>query len=377
MQLAIVAAGFSPGEADQLRRAMAAWRRRGGLGPFEDRLIRGMAERGYSESFARQIFNQIKGFGEYGFPESHSASFALLVYVSSWLKCHEPAAFACALINSQPMGFYAPSQLVQDVRRHGVEVRPADVCHSDYDCTLEPSLQTQPALRLGLRLVKGLSGEGAQRIAAAREQAGFASTQDMVERAGLERKDLNALAAADALRELAGHRRRARWEVLGVEPPTPLLAQPRIAEAAPMLRAASEGEDIAADYNHLGLSLRRHPVALLREKLSEHRIRTAGELGSLADGVYAATAGIVITKQRPGSAKGVTFVTLEDETGHVNVIVWRKLAERQRKILLGARLMAVRGRVQREGEVLHLVAQQLDDYTHLLGVLMTRSRDFH
>lgn len=377
MQLAIVAAGFSAGEADQLRRAMAAWRRRGSLGPFEDRLISGMAERGYSESFARQIFNQIQGFGEYGFPESHSASFALLVYVSSWLKCHEPAAFTCALINSQPMGFYAPAQLVQDARRHGVEVRPANVCSSDYDCTLEASLQTQPAIRLGLRMVKGLSADSARRIATARLHRAFAGMQDMVERAGLERRDLNALAAADALRELAGHRHRARWAVLGVEPPTPLLPQPRIAEAEPMLRVATEGEDIAADYNHLGLSLRRHPLALLRAFLREKGMSTAQELRALGDGEWVIAAGVVITKQRPGSAKGVTFVTLEDETGHVNVIVWRKLAERQRKTLLGARLMGVRGKLQRQGEVLHLVAQRLEDHTNLLGKLVTRSRDFH
>jgi error-prone DNA polymerase len=198
-----------------------------------------------------------------------------------------------------------------------------------------------------------------------------------VERAGLDRGDLNALAAADALRELAGHRHRARWEVLGVEPPTPLLPQPRIAEAEPMLRAATEGEDIAADYNHLGLSLRRHPLALLRALLREKGMWTAQELRSLADGEWVVAAGVVITKQRPGSAKGVTFVTLEDETGHVNVIVWRKLAERQRKILMGARLMGVRGKLQRQGEVLHLVAQHLEDHTNLLGTLVTRSRDFH
>jgi len=306
MQLAIVAAGFSAGEADQLRRAMAAWRRRGSLGPFEDRLIHGMAERGYSESFARQIFNQIQGFGEYGFPESHSASFALLVYVSSWLKCHEPAAFTCALINSQPMGFYAPPQLVQDARRHGVEVRPADVCTSDYDCTLEASLQTQPAIRLGLRMVKGLSADSARRIVTARQHRAFVSTQDLVERAGLDRGDLNALAAADALRELAGHRHRARWEVLGVEPPTPLLPQPRIAEAEPMLRAATEGEDIAADYNHLGLSLRRHPLALLRGLLREKGMWTAQELRTLGDGewVVAADTGLIFVLIPGGEITG-------------------------------------------------------------------------
>jgi len=377
MQLAIVAAGFSPGEADRLRRAMAAWKRRGGLGHFEQRLIDGMRARGYEERFAEQVFKQIEGFGEYGFPESHSASFALLVYVSSWLKCHEPAAFAAALINSQPMGFYAPSQLVQDARRHAVEVRPVDVTLSHWECTLEPGQDAQPALRLGLCLVKGLSAEGARRLVQARQASAFVHAQDMAERAALDRGDLRALAAADALHGLSGSRRHGYWQVTGVEPPTALFRQWRIAEGRPMLNPSSEAEDIAADYNSLGLSLRRHPLALLRQRFEQARMRTAEQLWSLPDETWVRIAGLVITKQRPGSASGVTFVTLEDETGHVNLVVWKHLAERQRRILLGARLMGVRGRIQREGDVLHLIAHQLEDHTYLLGELITRSRDFH
>jgi error-prone DNA polymerase len=377
MQLAMVAAGFSAGQADSLRRAMAAWKRRGGLGPFEQALIQGMRDRGYDEGFAQQVFQQIQGFGEYGFPESHSASFALLVYVSAWLKCHDPSAFACALINSQPMGFYAPSQLVQDARRHGVEVRSVDAQISDWDCTLEHCTGPQPALRLGLRLVKGLSREAAQRLLEARQERVFSDAQDMAERAQLDRGELGALAAADALQTLSGNRHYSYWQVAGVEKPTTLFPHWQVAEGEPLLNRPSEGEEVAADYNHLGLTLRRHPMALLREKLTQARIVTAEQLWDLPDGKWMHTAGLVITRQRPGSASGVTFVTLEDETGNVNLVIWKDLAERQRKVLLGSRLMAVRGRVQREGDVLHVIAHRLEDYTSLLGSLTTRSRDFH
>jgi error-prone DNA polymerase len=377
MHLAMVAAGFTAGEADRLRRAMAAWNRRGGLGGFEQRLIEGMRARGYSEEFAQRIFHQIQGFGEYGFPESHSASFALLVYVSAWLKHYEPAAFTAALLNSQPMGFYAPAQLVQDARRHGVEVRPVDVRHSDVDCTLERGAGGQPALRLGLRLVKGLSAEGAARVVRAREEGAFANVQDLAERARLDRGDLAALAAADALAGLAGHRHRARWDVAGVEPPTPLIERVRIAEGVPLLRAPKEGEEIVADYAHVGLTLRRHPVALLRERLTALGALSAAELHALPHGTQAFTIGLVITRQRPGSASGVTFVTLEDETGHVNLIVWRQVAERFRSALVGARLLGASGTLQREGEVLHLVVARLQDYSRLLGGLTTRARNFH
>ena len=377
MQLAVVAAGFTPGEADQLRRAMAAWKRKGGLGHFEDRLIRGMRERGYAEEFARQIFRQILGFGEYGFPESHAASFALLVYVSAWLKRHEPAAFAAALINSQPMGFYAPSQLVQDAQRHGVEVRPADALASDWDCTLERREDGEAALRLGLRLVKGLSRQAGLRLVAARGGRGFESVQDLAERAGLDRRELARLAAAGVLAGFAGHRHRAAWNVAGTESPLPLLAAPRIAEGIPLLRAPREGEDIVADYARTGLTLRRHPLALLRARLEGRGIVTAAQLRGMQNGATVRTAGLVITRQRPGSAQGVTFVTLEDETGYVNLIVWRDVAERQRQALVGSRLMGVAGELQVEGEVMHVIARRLVDLSGWLGRLAPASRDFH
>jgi error-prone DNA polymerase len=377
MQLAIVAAGFTAGEADQLRRAMAAWRRRGGLGHFEQRLIDGMRARGYTESFARQIFSQICGFGEYGFPESHAASFALLVYVSAWLKCHAPAAFTCALINSQPMGFYAPAQLVQSAQRAGVRVLPVDVNRSDWDCTLEPGTDGALEVRLGLRLVAGLGEEAGRRLEQRRGICPYASAQDLQERAALSPPELGALAAANALLAIAGHRHRARWAVAGVETQRlPVLDQVRFAEGLPLLHAPTEGQDIAGDYNSLGLTLGRHPLNLLRARLTRLGIRTAAGLHEAADEDELWVAGIVTTRQRPGSAGGVTFVTLEDETGYVNLIVWKQLAEKQRRPLLEARLLAARGRVQRQGDVLHLIAGELRDHTALLGRLLTRSRDF-
>ncbi|MBS1200698.1 MAG: dnaE2 [Proteobacteria bacterium] len=376
MQLAIVAAGFSPGEADRLRRAMAAWRRKGSLGPFEQRLVDGMRERGYDEGFARQVFQQILGFGEYGFPESHAASFALLVYVSAWLKHHEPAAFCCALLNSQPMGFYAPAQLVRDARAHGVEVRPVDACTSDWESTLEAGEGGGPALRLGLGRVRGLSREAARRLVAARARGAFGSVQALAARAALDRGELEALSAAGALASLAGHRHRAAWRVTGVERPLPLLPSPEIAEGLPMLRAPREGEDIVADYRSLGLTLGRHPLALLRPRLAALGWLTAAELWDRTDGSRVRAGGIVVTRQRPGSASGVTFVTVEDETGQANLIVWKSLGERQRRVLLGARLLGVTGVVQREGDVLHVVSHRLEDRSVLLGELEARSRDF-
>ena len=377
MQLAVVAAGFTPGESDQLRRSMAAWKRKGGLEPFEKRLIDGMRERGYEEAFARQIYQQILGFGEYGFPESHSASFALLVYVSSWLKRHEPAAFTCALLNSQPMGFYSPSQLVQDARRHDVEVRAPDASVSEWECALEEiDENVQPALRLGLCLVKGLSEAGGKRVAAARKEAPFASVDDLVQRSKLNQRDGEALAAAGALASLSGHRRRAMWDVAGIERLPEVLERSAIVEAPADLASPSEGEDIVADYASLGLSLGRHPLALLRPRLARQGMATAAELKSLPHGRIARCTGIVTGRQRPGTASGVTFVTLEDETGMVNVIVWNDLAERQRKELLRSSLLTVYGRLEREGEVMHLIAARLRDQTALLGRLATRSRDF-
>lgn len=389
MQLAIVAAGFTPGEADRLRRAMAAWKRRGGLGPFEERLITGMSERGYQESFARQIFQQILGFGEYGFPESHAASFALLVYVSAWLKCHEPAAFTAALLNSQPMGFYAPAQLVGDARSNGVEVRAVDVLESDYDCTLEGgpdasaatdlhgAVTTKPALRLGLRMVRSLSVEAAQRIVAARTAGRYASVQELAARALLDRGDLEALAAAGALAALTGNRHQAFWGVAGTERELPLAPQPEAPDATPLLPVPSEGEDIIADYRAVGLTLGRHPLALLRQRLQRERVHAAAELADVPHGRLVKVAGIVITRQRPGSASGVTFVTLEDETGHVNLVVWQAVGEAQRRPLVESRLMEVRGEVQREGSVMHVIVHRIVDRSVLLGDLVPRSRDFH
>ena len=376
MQLAVVAAGFTPGEADRLRRAMAAWKRRGGLGPFEEKLIAGMRERGYEEEFARQIFRQIEGFGEYGFPESHSASFALLVYVSAWLKCHEPAAFTAALLNSQPMGFYSASQLTQDARRHGVEVRRVDINQSHWDCTLEVRDDGSPALRLGMRLVKGLGEETGRRVAAERIARGYGSVRQVREAAGLERRELDALASAGALETLEGHRHRARWAVAGVAKPTPLFASMDCYEAVPLLRKPTEGQNIVADYQSLGLTLERHPMRLLRHRFDRYDYLKAERLPGLASGSAVCTAGLVITKQRPGTASGVTFVTLEDESGYVNLIVWKQVAERYRAALLNSRLMGVSGELQIEGEVIHVIARQLTDHSEMLGNLVITSRDF-
>jgi error-prone DNA polymerase len=378
MQLAIVAAGFSPGEADRLRRAMAAWKRKGGLEPFQRQLIDGMRERGYPESFAHQIFNQILGFGEYGFPESHAASFALLVYTSAWLKHYEPAAFCAALINSQPMGFYAPAQLVRDARAHGVEVRAIDVASSDWDCTLERRPDGRPALRLGLRLVKHLSSEGAARLLAARATRGFDTIADLAGRTELDRRDLEALAAADALAGVTGHRHRAVWQVSGVERALPLLPAATVPEEGiPLLRAPREGQDIVADYGSTGLTLRRHPLCLLREKLRRRGVLPTQDLWGQPNGKQVITAGLVITRQRPGSASGVIFVTMEDETGHVNLIVWNRVAVAQRAALLESRLLEVHGTLQREGDVQHVIAQRLINLSAMLGDLTVASRNFH
>ena len=377
MQLAVVAAGFTPGEADSLRRAMAAWKRRGGLGPFEDKLVNGMRERGYDEKFARQIFQQILGFGEYGFPESHSASFALLVYVSSWLKHHKPAAFTCALLNSQPMGFYSASQLVQDTQRHGVTVQPVDINRSSWDCSLEADETGAATLRLGLRMVKGLSQAAGQRIVAERSQNEFSSTQALLERAALDQRDLGVLASSGALRPLSGDRHRARWAVAGAEKPMPLFPSMARYEAAPLLPKPSEGQNIVADYRSTGLTLERHPMCLLRRHLDRYRYAHSDALPELGDGHPVNVAGLVITKQRPGTASGVTFVTLEDETGQINLVVWKQIAEQYRAALLNARLLGVTGELQIEGKVIHVVAHRLFDHSNLLGDLSVRSRDFH
>ena len=376
MQLAIVAAGFTPGEADHLRRAMAAWKRRGGLGHFEDKLVNGMRERGYDETFARQIFQQILGFGEYGFPESHSASFALLVYVSSWLKCHEPAAFTCALLNSQPMGFYSASQLVQDAQRHGVAIQPVDINHSGWDCSLEADEAGTATLRLGLRMVKGLSEDAGQRIVAERTGGDYTQVQALLERAGLGRRELGVLASSGALQPLSGDRHRARWAVAGAEKPMPLFPSMARYEPAPLLPKPTEGQNIVADYRSTGLTLERHPMCLLRRHLDRYCYAQARTLPVLGHGHAVNVAGLVITKQRPGTASGVIFVTLEDETGQINLVLWKQIAEQYRAELLNARLLGVAGELQIEGQVIHVVARRLFDHSNLLGNLSVRSRDF-
>jgi error-prone DNA polymerase len=382
MQIAMLAAGFSAGEADSLRRSMAAWKRKGGVHKFYSRMVDGMTARGYTLEFAEGIFKQIEGFGEYGFPESHAASFALLAYASSWLKCHEPACFLVALLNSQPLGFYSPSQLVQDAKRHGVEVRAVDVMCSDWDCTLKQlGSDSNCFVRLGLCMVAGLSGEGAQRLVTARHQQAFSSTEDLALRAVLDQGDLKALAAADALSALSGHRRQQVWDASALKIAPPLLKSVPVEEDFLELPAAPEGEEIVFDYASTGLTLRRHPLALLRPMLSKKRLLTAQTLRDLPNGALARACGIVTVRQQPQTAHGVTFVTLEDETGTLNVIVWKALRERQRQELIHARLLAVYGVWQRDvdsgGQVCHLVAKRLVDLTPLLGRLATGSRDFH
>jgi len=484
MQLAMVAAGFSGGEADQLRRAMAAWKRKGGLEKYREKLISGMLAKGYQQNFAEQLFRQIQGFGDYGFPESHSASFALIAYVSSWLKRYHPAAFCCALLNSQPMGFYAPAQLLQDARRHGVEVLPVDVNNSFYDCTLEHPPQNRqwatgekrfhgivaqkklmneaenpqsntdftrnpaPSLRIGFNRVKGLSEAGARAITEARGQKSaiegerkgdreqraensrfanrdqvvgdsglFTTVQDLVFRSGINKKDLEALAAADALSGLSGDRHRAFWYAAGAEAGQKWFVSQGIVqgtvqdiiestdhgnvldgiEAAAakvtgsffadpafdseakvdvLLPVASESQNIMADYGATGFTLRRHPLALLRNHLESYQVTCADILGEVPDQDAAKAVGIVTCRQRPMTASGVTFITMEDETGYINVVVWPALGERQRPVLRQAQLLGVAGHVQHSDGVTHLIARELVDLTHWLGAMQLSSRDF-
>jgi error-prone DNA polymerase len=422
MQIAILAAGFTPGEADQLRRSMAAWKRKGGLEKYYTKIVDGMTERGYDIEFAKSIFEQIKGFSEYGFPESHAASFALLVYASCWIKCHHPAEFLAAMLNSQPLGFYSPSQLVQDARRHGVDVRPTDVMDSHWDCTLEnlsphhepdgpPQAHVpgrvpegavrrshdesagppqgrmpegavrrfchEPAVRLGLRLISGLKEESGKRIVEARAEAPFDSAEDLARRARLEQHEMRLLAGADALRSLSGHRRQQVWDASALKTPPVLLRDAPFDEATLDLPAAPEGEDILFDYATTGLTLRRHPLALLRPLLAKRRLARAVDLQDVPDGRFVRYAGIVTLRQQPSTANGVIFVSLEDETGVVQVICWKSIREKQRRELLQSRLLAVYGQWQREGEVCNLIAGRLVDLTPLLGRLATASRDFH
>jgi error-prone DNA polymerase len=359
---------------------MAAWKRRGGLEPYRERLLSGMARNGYTSEFAEQIYKQILGFGEYGFPESHAASFALLTYISSWLKCHEPAAFAAALINSQPMGFYSPAQITQDVRRSGVPVRPVDVSISDWDCTLEPLSsvpQGQPALRLGLRLVRGLPRADAERIVAERAQRSFASIDELAARAQLSRRSIQALAAAGALSALSSHRHDANWQALGVERLPGLIAKLSASEPAAALPVPTESQDILADYRHLGLTTGRHPLALLRPALTRKGFRSSSDLQQLADGSSVRVGGLVTHMQQPATASGVVFASLEDETGIVNIILWPKIFAAQRRCALESSLLVVEGTLQRRDRVAHVIAQRLHNGSAWLGGIRRDSRDFH
>jgi error-prone DNA polymerase len=377
MALLQVAAGFTAGEADQLRRSMAAWKRHGGLEHFQERIFGGLMANGYDREYAERVFEQIKGFGSYGFPESHAASFALLAYVSSWLKRHEPAAFACALINSQPMGFYTPGQIVTDLRRHGHEVRAVDVAASDWDCTLEAGgCKGGLALRLGLRQVVGLAQDDAERIVAARAERAFEDVGDLVRRAALDARARRLLAAAGALRQLSGHRHRAFWDIAAQEAPDSLLAGASREDGRPALRPPSAAEDVYADYQHLGLSLQRHPLSLVRRALQARRCRRADQLAAMADGEQVRFAGLVMLRQRPQTASGVTFVTLEDETGMVNAVIWHDLGLRHRRELIEADLLAIDGFIQHQDGVRHLVARRLIDYSDLLAGLRNTTRDF-
>ena len=376
MQIAMLAAGFTAGEADGLRRSMAAWKRKGGLQHYYSKIVDGMTARGYDEAFAKAIFEQIKGFSEYGFPESHAASFALLVYASCWIKRHHPAEFLAAMLNSQPLGFYSPSQLVQDARRHQVEVRPVDVMYSDWDCTLD-GLPQPPAVRLGLRLVSGLQRASVDRLTAARAHLPFDDAEDLARRAGLEQHEMRLLAGADALASLAGHRRQQVWEAAALQAPPALLRDAPVNEAFLELPPAPEGEEVMFDYAATGLTLRCHPLALLRPLLARRRLMSAQDLHDLPNGRFVRYCGIVTLRQQPETAKGVIFVSLEDETGVVQVICWKSVRERQRNELLRSSLLAVYGTWQREGEVRNLIAARLEDLSPLLGRLPTVSRDFH
>jgi error-prone DNA polymerase len=378
MQLAILAADFTPGEADRLRRAMAAWKRKGGLGPFYERLVGRMVQKGYAQDYAERIFKQIEGFGEYGFPESHAASFALLAYASAWLKCHHPDAFLAALLNAQPLGFYAPAQLVRDAREHGVEVRPVCVWVSVWETVLEADgAEALRPVRLGFGRIAGFTEAAAARLVAARVEAPFADAEDLARRAGLDAQHLRLLAEADALAALSGHRHAAAWAVAGVDTrATPMLARTRTTEPAPVLDAPGAAETVLADYRATGLSLTQHPLALLRPQLAAFKVLPAAVLKHFPDGRLARASGLVTHRQRPETAKGVVFVTLEDETGSVNVIVWPREVEVQRRPLLAATLLSVYGVWQCKGQVRHLVARRLIDHSELLQGLALRSRDF-
>jgi error-prone DNA polymerase len=384
MRLAVVAAGFTPGEADQLRRAMGAWHRRGVMEPFRQKLIAGMTANGYSGEFAERVFRQIQGFGEYGFPESHAAAFALLVYVSAWLKCYYPAAFTAALINSQPMGFYAPGQLVADARKHGIDCLPVDVNFSQWDCTLEAprtvgqvsNLTSDRCLRLGFRLVHGLSQAPAEAIVQSRQEGIFTSFDDFTRRTGARNTTLKKLAQADAFRSLRLDRRAALWRSLPVRKSLSLFDDGTGEEPPPALPPMEPLEEVLADYGTAGLSLREHPVAFIRPLLDELRAVPARRLPAIPNGSQVKVAGLVLLRQRPSTAKGITFVTLEDETGMANLIVRHQIWERYRRVAYASTVMLAQGTLQKEADIIHILVTRLEDLSHRFADLRNRSRDF-
>jgi error-prone DNA polymerase len=370
MKVAIVGAGFTPAEADALRRSMATFKFSGGVSRFHDKLVEGMVERGYERSFADRTFKQIEGFGSYGFPESHAASFAKIAYASCWMKCHHPDIFCAALLNAQPMGFYAPAQIVYDARKHGVEVRPVCINASRWDCTIEEQAGRHRAVRLGLRMVRGLANKDAARVVAARAEGAFRNVEDVWRRSGVPVAALQKIADADGFAGLGFDRRQALWRTKGLgEAPLPLFAaadareEGREPEVA--LRAMSEGREVVEDYHSVQLSLRAHPLRFLRPDLEEMGLTRCADLARVKDGRKIAVAGLVLVRQRPGSTN-VTFVTIEDETGVANVIIWQRLFETYRRVVMSAPMMAVRGTLQREGEVIHVIADHLEDCSHLL-----------
>jgi len=380
IKLAMVAAGFTGGEADQLRRAMASWGKNGNLLQFETKLVEGMLERDYDEDFAKRLFEQIKGFGGYGFPESHSASFALLAYVSAWLKCHYPAAFYCGLFNSQPMGFYSASQLVQDARRHRVSVLPIDINHSHWDHQLLND--REHSLQLGLRLVRGLSREGGARIVDQRRQRPFMQVSDLRKRAQLDKRDMEALADADTLSALSGHRHQAQWQIMALEGPRPLLANEHSQPAhyfndEVRLPTPAVAEEVLADYRSTGLTLRPHPLQLLRDQYPFNRCKRHQDLPGIGNNRFVRIAGLVTGRQRPGTASGVLFLTLEDETGSSNIVVWPRVQEQFRQALMTSQLLLVKGTLECRDNVIHIIAGALHDYSAELQQLQITSRDFH
>jgi error-prone DNA polymerase len=387
MRVAIECAGFTPSEADQLRRAMATFKLTAGVTKFRDKLAQGMIARGYDAEFAERTFKQLEGFGSYGFPESHAASFAKIAYASSWMKRHHPDVFCCAILNAQPMGFYAPAQLVRDARAHGVEIRPVDVNHSRWDCTLEPTRNRYRfAVRLGLRMVRGLANADGGMIPIARGETPYASIEELWRQAEIPVTALERLAEADALGSLGVSRRDALWTIRGLSGEVmPLfeaaderdrMIRSESNEPAVALTPMTEGREVVEDYRSKGLTLRQHPLAFLRGELRERKIHSCATLRHVRDGQRLTIAGLVLVRQKPGSAKGVMFMTIEDETDVANIIVWPSLFEKQRRLILSSGMMAVRGRYQREGGVTHLIAEHLIDLSDLLRSVGDRDDPF-